>query len=337
MLWYEVDYMKEFACKCGLCRTSCCDSWNIALTEDEYHRLNNANCSDELFHKIQSAICVIDDPTPDRYCVFTRNFLGMCPMHNEEGLCALQLELGAEALPEVCRVYPRSMHRKGDRLRAVCSAGCEAVVEILFERDHLDIIPTEDDLPVTLIQPCEPGFHDRMETIISVMRDRSISIKERVERVCTIIDPSFKPIQEPSAALRETLRVIDVLKTYSPTLSDLADRIGDRYEDISLFLEDRSKFDTESVIGERWIENLLINHLIYTDFPEVDERIHIEDSVSGLCLVYALVRLFCIFDYQHSKEDMIDSIAAVFRYTEHSALYYNAKVAVKQAEFLTSL
>ena len=155
-LWLEPDYFADFHCKGGACRSSCCSGWDIAVDRNDYFRLIGLNCSEDLHRKLECAFRTPEYPTPERFRLISPNWLGRCPLQREDGLCALQCECGEAALPEICRVYPRSFKREGSNLQACCSNSCEAVVERLMEEERLSFRLVEMDAPVEISEDARP-------------------------------------------------------------------------------------------------------------------------------------------------------------------------------------
>lgn len=329
MKWIETDYFKNFRCKCGDCRSSCCDAWDISVSFDEYIRITGIECSEELSKKIRYAFRDADHPTPERYKLFARNYYGQCPLHGENGLCSLHAEKGESAISEICRVFPRSMHCKGGVHRAVCSAGCEAVIEILRNTDQLQFIEVEDDLPVNMTEDADPKLFEIFPVCVSMLRDRIISVAKRIEEICRFLQPSFIASGNESAGLDLCLNTIERLKPFSPILDAFSDEIGNRYADHTAFLHDRMVFDSKYPDSERLFENLLINHLIYEDFPETDTRLKMHESINGLCFAYALMRIMCIARCKAEEPEITDALTNAFRYIEHTSFYYNAYVTIQ--------
>ena len=138
-LWLQPDYFEGFKCKCGACRNCCCTGWDIAVGMDEYFRLIGMECPEEIHRRLECAFRVPDTPSPERFRLISPNWLGECPMHDEDGLCMIQRELGEAALPEICRMYPRCLKKEGELYEALCSNSCEAVVELLGFRSAVAV------------------------------------------------------------------------------------------------------------------------------------------------------------------------------------------------------
>ena len=127
-------YYKDFVCKCGDCRTPCCGGWSVTVSMREYFELLSLECSDELRHKINCALTVINGGNENAYARLTPSWLGTCHLQREDGLCAVHAECGEWSLPNICRVYPRCA-RSGEILRLCCSSSCEKTVELFMEND----------------------------------------------------------------------------------------------------------------------------------------------------------------------------------------------------------
>lgn len=124
-------YYPEFRCKAGDCRHPCCTGWDIAISMNEYFRMLGMNCSPELRRRLDTAFHLADDPSEYHYAVISPRWDGDCPLHLPNGYCGLQCECGEDAIPSVCRYYPRSPKTRY-AYQCQCSNSCEAVVELLF-------------------------------------------------------------------------------------------------------------------------------------------------------------------------------------------------------------
>ena len=93
------DDYADFSCKCGQCRHTCCDGWAVTFSREDYFRLLSVPCSPELRRKLDGALHLADDPTPERYAELLPNWEGHCPLQRADGLCALQAGCGEEAIP----------------------------------------------------------------------------------------------------------------------------------------------------------------------------------------------------------------------------------------------
>lgn len=343
--WLEPDYYSSFSCKCGECRNTCCSSWNIAISMEEYHRLIGLDCSEQLHRKIQSAFTVPRFPTPEHNRDMSHNWLGNCYFLSEEGLCSLQIECGEEAIPAVCRLFPRQFEKEGDNRRLTCSAGCEAVVEKLIRKEALKFSVVFDDRQENVTDPSTQELLNTREEIVNLLSDRSQSLQKRIQNIIEYMKGVSPKKAEENDALGKVADVLPVFSDISASLKDYADYAYDRYADEgnSSYIEDSKAFVRAFPDWEDYFENLLINHVYYADVPNADHRIKCEDDAFGLSLLYAMMRVLCAaWCAGHGEDEMnlTDVVTAIFRMAEHSSFYYNSACLIKNtadAVLLTSL
>ena len=182
------DYYPGFVCKCGQCRHTCCQGWDITLNVNEYYRLIGMGCSPELRRKLDCAFCVVDEPAPERYAMVKRNWEGQCPLLSTDGLCSLQLECGEDAISSVCRYYPRSPRTLYD-LECACSCSCEGVIEELYgNTEKLGFVHSELEFKLELPEPKPEKWYSPVRKLcIGIMTDRSMCISDRISMLGNVI------------------------------------------------------------------------------------------------------------------------------------------------------
>lgn len=128
--WIKPDIYDQFQCKGSDCRRTCCAGWRITVSKAEYQdlkkKLNQADA--RMLRRLPE-----QDRSTRMYGEFILDKRG-CSLQTEEGLCGLQLSMGAEALPDVCTYFPRHGARCGDEMQVSLSPACEAVLELLLEQ-----------------------------------------------------------------------------------------------------------------------------------------------------------------------------------------------------------
>ena len=103
------DYFPKFACKMGECRHPCCKDWPISISTDDYFRLLSVSCGPAMRERLDNAVRVSLHPTPEAYAQIAPTWAGDCPLHLPDGRCSVHAMLGADALPTICRLYPRGI------------------------------------------------------------------------------------------------------------------------------------------------------------------------------------------------------------------------------------
>lgn len=336
-LWLEPDYFEDFHCKCGDCRNCCCDGWDIAVSRDEYFRLIGMECSEELHHRLECSFRVPDQASPERFRVISSNWLGECPMRDADGLCMLQKECGEEALPRVCHIYPRSLKKEGELLQACCSNGCEAVVEALLSKERLHFRFARLQAQPELTEAVDAKLLMMGRICMERIQERSLPLRRRLLEVQRLVCERDGEIPSAEDGLKAFEDVLPVLERAS--LTPYRDAVFSLCGDAEKYAEGAGRFEAAFPDWERWMENLLINHMIYMSFPLVDARMSYSEALKGLCGTWSLLRMVCIASTSKhaSTEHFVDAAASVFRLVEHSSFYYNSHVLLKNEIALLAL
>lgn len=118
-------YYKDFKCIAGACKDSCCVGWEIDIDGDTfaYYQELEGDFGDRL----RSSMAKGEENT-----FVLEN--GRCPFLNRQNLCDICLELGEEALCQVCTEYPRFVTEYGDVTEKSLALSCEVVGKLVFGR-----------------------------------------------------------------------------------------------------------------------------------------------------------------------------------------------------------
>lgn len=203
------DYYSEFSCIADKCKDSCCIGWEIDIDEDthEYYNFVEGEFGDRLRENMYV--------TEDGDYSFKLKKHGRCPFLNSKNLCDICIELGEEALSEVCTEYPRFAIEYEDVLQKCLSLSCEEVGRILFTREEPvkfvemelsdcemnEDMQTDQNNGEDVVFECEyeteirsdeyyfseyeyavsPKFMEEVqENLIDILQDRNVSIWKRI-------------------------------------------------------------------------------------------------------------------------------------------------------------
>lgn len=318
------DYYKDFSCKCGECRHSCCDGWGITVSDEEYFKLIGLDCSAELRRRLDCAFSLLSSGDAARYAQIKRNWLGRCPLQREDGLCALQKECGEDALPKICRLYPRNIVycTMGE---GACSNSCEETVELLMKKkDGLFAIDAES--PYAQVIETADSQKLIQSRAFDVMRDRSLSLVKRIAylgKVLPEIPEDHEKIPSEEELFGTLISLLSEMEKYSPAFEEYS-VVKNGAFDAKLV---RSSFDRAKEAFYKnfpdcdiWLENIMNNHLFYERFPYSPDGKSVFEMYARLCGVFVLTR-FTVITYTENKPteaDFADCISGVFRCFEHS-------------------
>lgn len=214
------DYYSEFSCIADQCRDSCCIGWEIDVDEDTYTYYRNLKGS--LGDKLRT--CMYE--TEDNEHSFQLQEHGRCPFLNGNNLCDICLQLGEEALSEVCTEYPRFTLEYGNVRQKCLSLSCEEVGRILFEREPpVRIVEYEQGQEPEEESVMEPDNSKQQETVkyiswleeiqnraVSILQNRKVPIRQRMQEFLIFMKCSqeqMNGVMEEDADSKPELAALD--------------------------------------------------------------------------------------------------------------------------------
>lgn len=363
--WNEVlepDYYPLFHCKCGQCRASCCGGWGISISMEEYFRLLGMDCPPPLRRRLDDALHLLADSTPERYAQLTPDWRGRCPLQREDGFCGLQCECGEQALPQICRQYPRGLRHAFEAQRA-CSNSCEATLELLFSREEPirlqrgkgPVPPREGNLT--------PGQARQQREIrdgcITTLQQRQYPLPVRLVRLgaglCAAdardgqgvqvqcqaawravdqVDAGTMPPPDLQRAFAMQLRLVQALAMDQPGVCAEAEAacalFGQDGQAPGRYASAAAAFARHYPKWEIWFEQMLVNQVIFEGFPYSERGQSPMGEYAGLCAAYGLLRFLAVgcTVQRHDVAQLVDVCAAAFRLIAHTAFCWNAPIVL---------
>lgn len=349
------DYFFDFHCKMGACRNACCEGWPISVSLKDYFSLLSAEVSGELRIKLDCALHIAPNPSPEAYAQILPRFDGRCPMRMEDGRCAIHFEIGEFALPNVCRLYPRGARKE----ECSCANSCEAVVELFMNREEkITFQSAEKDFHMP--EPPErkhffesAGMEKEIRMhLISLMQDRSKTLPGRIahlgmtlkmlseallekdhERVKRLVE-NREEIRLPvyrNPDHDDLLRGLEIAGQMLSMLDERSDSIreygecalsefGSGEHEFDVYMRKKALFESAFPNWETWFEHMLVNHMFFEGFPFQDRPVEFGYEYLAILSVYVLLRFLLIGNAEEgfTKEKGADIAAAVFRLVEHT-------------------
>ena len=168
----------EFQCIAGACRHSCCAGWEIDIDPDSLKRFGLV--PGPLGRRLQENILI----TPEGASFRLRGEQERCPFLNAEGLCDLILELGEDALCQICADHPRFRHFYSDRTETGLGLCCEAAGRLLLgDESPMRLITIEDDGVQQPADPEEQALLSLRDRLWHLVQDRRMPVSARVEQL----------------------------------------------------------------------------------------------------------------------------------------------------------
>jgi hypothetical protein len=348
------DYFKKFTCKGSECRNCCCSGWGITIPMQQYFTLVGLPGTKKLREKIDRAFCPLSNPTPERYAEISHNYRGDCPLHMENGYCAIQYHFGEDVLPSVCRYYPRGP-RTDYAMECSCANSCEKTLELLFENDDLITFETKE---LEFRMPCgehnltveDQAFYVRVRAFcFGILEKRSFSLPTRmlmIGKVLSALDADRQvdllsiDLTVPSYA-KDIPFTYDVLFNISRWFIENSRSISDDCSENEAFYRDGNwlekyestlkHFDQILPNQEILFEKMLINNLFFRQFPFQAFSGTLTDAFISLCGTYLFIRYLsiCLMRDRNGLEDFIDLMAKTFRVITHTSFERNIMILLK--------
>lgn len=330
MKFIKPNFYDRFRCTASACSDTCCAGWEIDIDPDtrEYYDKLEGPFGDRLREQVEEL--------PDGTACFRLDEGERCPFLNDDNLCEVILELGEDALCEICREHPRFYEQIGDRVEMGIGLCCEESCRLLFEqREPITFITTTvGGLPDVLVVP-DSGmriFRLRDEAF-RLAQDRSLPLRVRMHRlidfgarvqreICGASAPAERvPENGALPDAREALfQVMEVLEPYDESWPDYVRLLDDTSLAVNL----------DEIDGG--YENLLV-YFLYRHFARgaLDGRVAARVSFCAVSVWFICLmnikclqeagaftpwdRIVCTKDYskqvEYSAENMEDMLEAL--------------------------
>lgn len=295
MYYRKPHYYEKFSCTAEQCPDTCCAGWQIVIDENSLEKYSNVSgdFGIRLLNSIDWGEGVFEQ------------YHKRCSFLNAENLCDIYKELGADALCDTCRLYPRHIEEFENLREFSLSLSCPVAAKMILECQEPVRFPEEEDEK----EECEEDFEDFdfllfdcllevREKLFSIVQNRTIPIEKRMycvlktaKNLQTALDEGelFERdfiaeielcLQEKAEdfsgnlyeivqALRKDLLRLEVLREEWKTNLKTADNLFQKGETWYLEKRDRYKAEIRNTIGqEQWdiYKEQLLMFFLYTYF-----------------------------------------------------------------------
>lgn len=315
---------KDFHCLAAACRDNCCGGWEIAFNKRDYLKIKRSARSPELQAILAEGMERLRDKGTERtYAHFSLNAERVCAFQTEEGLCRLQQECGAEALPVVCRDYPRKVFYTVAAKEFALSPSCEGVLALLWDLPQgIDFL--EEDLPrqdwrlAKTVTGYSAWFPQIRSLCVDALQERSLPLPRRLlllglllrrlrdadwEREDTVeawLDWGARQLHDPAAAAALEGLPRDRVGFLTGNLGTLIAILEDSAPQTQAFC--RSLLAALSADGENWEATGLEKYAIDTNrYQAMEDRLEglpgpLEEFFENLMVMTAFYETFPALD-----------------------------------------
>lgn len=173
-------YYDSFRCIAGDCKHSCCIGWEIDIDENTYQIYQDIKgpFGNRLREKISA------EETPH----FILGEGERCPFLNENNLCDIILELGEDAICQICTDHPRFRNFYTNCTEVGLGLCCEEAGRLLLSETVPFAVAKPKD---SLLTEEEKAFFSFRNTVFSLVQDRRFSLQERIRKLLQTYGLSF--------------------------------------------------------------------------------------------------------------------------------------------------
>lgn len=245
MYYRKPHYYDKFSCTAEQCPDTCCAGWQIVIDENSLEKYSNV--SGDFGIRLLNSINW-------REGIFEQ-YEKRCSFLNVENLCDIYKELGADALCDTCRLYPRHIEEFENLREFSLSLSCPVAAKMILQcQEPVRFLEEEDEK-----EECEEDFEDFdfllfdcllevREKLFSIVQNRTIPIEKRMYCVLKIAKNLQTALDEGELFERDFMAEIELC------LQEKAeDFSGNLYEIVRAFRKDLLRLE---VLREEWKTNL---------------------------------------------------------------------------------
>ena len=249
MHYKKPQYYDNFICIADRCPDTCCAGWQIVI--DDTSLENYGKISGTFGERLQKSIDWEEG-------IFRQN-QRRCAFLNQENLCDLYRELGADSLCDTCRMYPRHVEEYEDLREFSLSLSCPVAAEMILGcKEQVRFLEEEDDVEEQVEEYEDfdiilfDWLEEAREVLLEVIQDRSLPVSARMLVLLNVSFLSQKALDQ-GILLEMDLRA-EVEKAVSESRKTSVQKQGEKvFQNKILLLKDLQKLE---VLREEWTELL---------------------------------------------------------------------------------
>lgn len=245
MYYRKPHYYDKFSCTAEQCPDTCCAGWQIVIDENSLEKYSNVSgdFGIRLLNSIDWGEGVFEQ------------YHKRCSFLNAENLCDIYKELGADALCDTCRLYPRHIEEFENLREFSLSLSCPVAAKMILEcQEPVKFLEEEDEK-----EECEEDFEDFdfllfdcllevREKLFSIVQNRTIPIEKRMYCVLKIAKNLQEALEEGEFFERDFISETELY------LQESAEKFSvSHYEIVQAIRKDLLRLE---VLREEWKTNL---------------------------------------------------------------------------------
>lgn len=245
MYYRKPHYYEKFFCTADQCPDTCCAGWQIVIDENSLEKYSkvSGDFGIRLLNSIDWREGIFEQY--DKRCSFL----------NSENLCDIYKELGAEALCDTCRLYPRHIEEFENLREFSLSLSCPVAAKMILEcQEPVKFLEEQDEQ-----EECEDDFEDFdfllfdcllevREKLFSIVQNRKIPVEKRMFCVLRTAKNLQDALDEGELFERDFISDVELYLQ-----EEIKEFSGSFYETVQVLRKDLLRLE---VLREEWKANL---------------------------------------------------------------------------------
>lgn len=244
MYYRKPHYYEKFFCTADQCPDTCCAGWQIVIDENSLEKYSNV--SGDFGIRLLNSI-------DWREGIFEQ-YDKRCSFLNSENLCDIYKELGAEALCDTCRLYPRHIEEFENLREFSLSLSCPVAAKMILEcQEPVKFLEEQDEQ-----EECEDDFEDFdfllfdcllevREKLFSIVQNRKIPVEKRMFCVLRTAKNLQDALDEGELFERDFISDVELYLQ-----EEIKEFSGSFYETVQVLRKDLLRLE---VLREEWKAN----------------------------------------------------------------------------------
>lgn len=329
MKQYIPSYYRNFQCIAQKCKDNCCIGWDIMIDQQSYEQYQKV--ATPFKKRLNEGIIQEEEPK------FYMNEDGRCAFLNENNLCDIYIQLGEEALCDICTEHPRFHNEYGHIVQSGLGLACEEAARLIL--NDLDLKIEEDVLKSEKEDDEWANELMKLEMLLlNILKNKEYCVDEKIDKIFDLTAAYQKeinytgeltvPIDQKKIKpqhLMLKMRQKDYLEYWFDFYSNL-DYMDETFQ--SLLRKSVKEFETckKQDINDQYIERLLY-YFIYRHFIKAYEDDNLIDKIKFAVLSVLMIEIvakYCkVYDSSFELLDIAKMYSKEMKDNEHESLVYD--------------
>lgn len=295
---YIPFYYKQFQCIAQKCKDNCCIGWDIMIDKKSYDKYQKVTTSFK--DRLDQGICHGEEPR------FYLDEQKRCAFLNQENLCDIYIELGEDALCEICTKHPRFYNEYGHIMQCGLGIACEEAARLILKDGNVNI-KEEETSPIEEIDEWAEILMDIEIQLLKLLDNEKYSLVEKIDKILNLtaayqeeinftgkVALDYEKKQQKNRKILQKMMQKDVMKSWFEFYEEL-DYMDEKFRDLLQNTKKEFKIRHSCYFEDEIYTQRLIEYFIYRHFIKAYEDDNLLDKIKFAILSALIIE--CMNQY----------------------------------------